>query len=109
MIDSPGYEVAYTLFHVCWTTFYFNRSHLKIVSPYDTCLLPAALLMCTFNPIWTGAFPQLLKTRGVSIMAHRHSSYISSQMKLKLGIGIIWVMLPQIREKADDVIVSLFI
>ena len=37
------------------------------------------------------AFSQLLKEGGK--MAHRHNSCISSQMKLKLGDNIKWVML----------------
>ena len=39
-------------------------------------------------------FSQLLKTGGRGgKMTHRHNSCISSQMKLKLGINIIWIML----------------
>ena len=39
----------------------------------------------------TGFFPTL-KDRVGGGMVHRHNSYISSQMKLKLGSNIIWIM-----------------
>ena len=43
-------------------------------------------------------------------MAHRIKSCISSQMKLKLGSNIIWVMFTSnLWEKADDVIVIVFL
>ena len=38
---------VYTLFHISWTTFSFNRSHLGMVSPYVICLL--LLLSLRYN------------------------------------------------------------
>ena len=40
----------YSIFHVIWATFSFNRIHLGIVSPYITWLWLITLLMCTL--IW---------------------------------------------------------
>ena len=40
---------SYNLFHINWTTFNFNRSHLGMVSIQVTCLLLLAFLMCTFK------------------------------------------------------------
>ena len=43
-------------------------------------------------------------------MAHRHNSFILSQMKLKLGSNMIWVKVYlNFVKKADDSIVSVFL
>ena len=55
-------------------------------------------------------FPTLKDRVGGGGMAHRHNSYISSQMKLKLGSSIIWIMFTSNSGgKGDDVIVILFL
>ena len=56
------------------------------------------------------AFFPTLKDRVGGGMVHRHNSYISSQMKLKLGSNIIWIMFTSNSGgKGDDVIVILFL
>ena len=46
---NGGFPSHYTLSHVSPTTINFNRSNLGIVSPYVTCLLLTALLVCAFK------------------------------------------------------------
>ena len=48
--NFPAYShcrVREYLFHVSWSTFNFNRSHLEMVSPYDTGLSYVAGLLLT--------------------------------------------------------------
>ena len=46
-VDMVDIEWMYGMFHVSWTNFSFNRTHLGIVLPYTASLWLITLFMCT--------------------------------------------------------------